>query len=317
MSDGSTAAQWVPTGSVTVRVPGKVNLYLAVGDCREDGYHELTTVFQAVSLLDELTVRNADVLTLELVGEGAEQLPTDERNLAWRAAELMAEHVGRAPDVSIMIDKSIPVAGGMAGGSADAAAVLVAMNSLWELNVPRRDLRMLAARLGSDVPFALHGGTVLGTGRGEELATVLSRNTFHWVLAFAYGELLTPKVFGELDRLRETTNQSRLAEPGPVLAALAAGDLEQLAPLLGNELQDAAISLRPELRRTLRAGEDAGALAGIVSGSGPTCAFLCASAPSAVDVGMALSAAGVCRAVRVTSGPVPGARVVSAPMTAG
>ena len=185
MSDGNTAAQWVPTGSVTVRVPGKVNLYLAVGDRRDDGYHELTTVFHAVSLLDEVTVRNADVLSLELVGEGADKLPTDERNLAWQAAELMAEHVGRAPDVSIMIDKSIPVAGGMAGGSADAAAVLVAMNSLWELNVPRRDLRMLAARLGSDVPFALHGGTALGTGRGEELATVLSRNTFHWVLAFA------------------------------------------------------------------------------------------------------------------------------------
>ncbi|MCV7031537.1 4-(cytidine 5'-diphospho)-2-C-methyl-D-erythritol kinase [Mycobacterium sherrisii] len=315
MSDGSTAAQWVPTGSVTVRVPGKVNLYLAVGDRRDDGYHELTTVFQAVSLLDELTVRNADVLSLELVGEGAEQLPTDERNLAWQAAELMADHVGRAPDVSIMIDKSIPVAGGMAGGSADAAAVLVAMNSLWELNVPRRDLRMLAARLGSDVPFALHGGTALGTGRGEELATVLSRNTFHWVLAFAYGELLTPAVFGELDRLRDTAEPSRLAEPGPVLAALAAGDPQRLAPLLGNELQDAAISLHPQLQRTLRAGEEAGALAGIVSGSGPTCAFLCASASSAVDVGMALSGAGVCRAVRVASGPVPGARVVPAPMT--
>jgi 4-diphosphocytidyl-2-C-methyl-D-erythritol kinase len=314
-SDGNTAAQWVPTGSVTARAPGKVNLYLAVGDRREDGYHELTTVFQAVSLLDEVTVRDADVLSLELVGEGADKLPTDERNLAWRAAELMAEHVGRAPDVSIMIDKSIPVAGGMAGGSADAAAVLVAMNSLWELNVPRRDLRMLAEQLGSDVPFALHGGTALGTGRGEELATVLSRNTFHWVLAFADSGLLTPAVFTELDRLRDAGDPPRLAEPGPVLAALAAGDPEQLAPLLGNELQAAAVSLDPGLRRVLRAGAEAGALAGIVSGSGPTCAFLCASAASAVDVGTQLSGAGVCRTVRVASGPVPGARVVPAPMT--
>jgi 4-diphosphocytidyl-2-C-methyl-D-erythritol kinase len=312
-SDGSTAAQWVPTGSVTVRVPGKVNLYLAVGDRREDGYHELTTVFHAVSLLDEVTVRNADVLSLELVGEGADKLPTDEHNLAWQAAELMAEHVGRAPDVSIMIDKSIPVAGGMAGGSADAAAVLVAMNSLWELNVPRRDLRTLAARLGSDVPFALHGGTALGTGRGEELATVLSRNTFHWVLAFADRGLSTPAVFGELDRLRKDGDQPRLAEAGPVLAALAAGDPEQLAPLLGNEMQAAAVSLEPSLRRALSAGVDAGALAGIVSGSGPTCAFLCASAASAVDVGIQLSGAGVCRTVRVASGPVPGARVVPTP----
>jgi 4-diphosphocytidyl-2-C-methyl-D-erythritol kinase len=316
-SDGNTAAQWVPTGSVTVRVPGKVNLYLAVGDRRKDGYHELTTVFQAVSLLDEVTVRNADVLSLEVVGEGADQLPTDERNLAWQAAELMAEHVGRAPDVSIMIDKSIPVAGGMAGGSADAAAVLVAMNSLWELNVPRRDLRTLAARLGSDVPFALHGGTALGTGRGEELATVLSRNTFHWVLTFADSGLLTPAVFTELDRLRAAGDPPRLAEPGPVLAALAAGDPEQLAPLLGNELQAAAVSLDRALRRTLRAGVQAGALAGIVSGSGPTCAFLCTSAATAVDVGTQLSGAGVCRTVRVASGPVPGARVVPAPMTEG
>ncbi len=314
-SDGNTAAQWVPTGSVTVRVPGKVNLHLEVGDRREDGYHELTTVFHAVSLLDEVTVRNADVLSLELVGEGADTLPTDERNLAWRAAELMAEHVGRAPDVSIMVDKSIPVAGGMAGGSADAAAVLVAMNALWDLNLPRRDLRLLAAQLGSDVPFALHGGTALGTGRGEELATVLSRNTFHWVLAFADSGLLTRTVFAELDRLREAADPPRLDEPGPVLAALAAGDPEQLAPLLGNELQAAAVSLDPTLRRALRAGVEAGALAGIVSGSGPTCAFLCASAVSAVDVATQLSGADVCRTVRVASGPVPGARVVPTPMT--
>ncbi len=315
MSDGNTAELWVPTGSVTVRVPGKVNLYLAVGDRREDGYHELTTVFHAVSLVDDVTVRNADVLSLELVGEGAGHVPTDERNLAWRAAEMMAEHVGRSPDVSILIDKSIPVAGGMAGGSADAAAVLVAMNSLWELGVPRRDLRVVAARLGSDVPFALHGGTALGTGRGEELATVLSRNTFHWVLAFAESGLPTPAVFTELDRLRDVGDPPRLDEPGPVLAALASGDPEQLAPLLGNEMQAAAVSLDPALRRALRAGVDVGALAGIVSGSGPTCAFLCESADSAIDVGAQLSGAGVCRTVRVATGPVAGARVVPSPMT--
>jgi 4-diphosphocytidyl-2-C-methyl-D-erythritol kinase len=213
-SDGSTASEWVPTGSVTVRVPGKVNLYLAVGDRRDDGYHDLTTVFHAVSLLDEVTVRNADVLSLEMAGEGVESLPADERNLAWQAAELMAEHVGRAPDVAISIEKSIPVAGGMAGGSADGAAVLVAMNTLWELGVPRRDLHALAAQLGSDVPFALHGGTALGTGRGEELATVLARNTFHWVLAFADDGLSTPAVFSEIDRG---------CRPGPAAAARRSG----------------------------------------------------------------------------------------------
>jgi 4-diphosphocytidyl-2-C-methyl-D-erythritol kinase len=317
--NGNIASEWVTTGSVTVRVPGKVNLYLGVGDVRDDGYHELTTVFHAVSLLDEVTVRNADVLSLEMSGEGVDSLPADERNLAWQAAELMADHVGRAPDVAIAIEKSIPVAGGMAGGSADAAAVLVGINTLWELGVPRRDLHALAAQLGSDVPFALHGGTALGTGRGEELATVLARNTFHWVLAFADGGLSTPAVFAEIDRMRDTgakrAHPPRLDDPEPVLAALASGDPKTLAPLLGNDLQPAALSLDPALARTLAAGTQAGALAGIVSGSGPTCAFLCASATSALDVGAELADAGVCRSVRVASGPVHGARVVPAPST--
>lgn len=318
-SDGNTGSEWVASGSVTVRVPGKVNLYLGVGDVRDDGYHELTTIFHAVSLFDEITVRNADGLSVAATGEGSEVLPVDRGNLAWQAAELLAEHVGRAPDVSIAIEKSIPVAGGMAGGSADAAGVLVAVNALWELGVPRRDLHALAAELGSDVPFALHGGTALGTGRGEQLATVLARNTFHWVLAFANGSLSTPRVFGELDRLRGLRAEADrvlpgpLADPEPVLAALASGSAADLAPLLGNDLQPAAVSLDAGLRRTLRAGVDAGALAGIVSGSGPTCAFLCKSAAAAIDVGVQLAGEGVCRTVRAASGPVHGARVVPTP----
>jgi len=295
---------------VTVRVPGKVNLYLGVGDRRGDGYHELTTVFHAVSLSDDITVRAADILSLQVHGEGADEVPTDDRNIAWQAAELMAEHVGRAPDVEITIDKSIPVAGGMAGGSADAAAVLVGINALWELGVPRRDLHAIAARLGSDVPFALHGGTALGTGRGEELTTVLARNTFHWVLAFGAGGLSTAAVYAEIDRLRAAGEPPQLLDPEPLLTALSSGDPHELAPLLGNDLQPASLSLEPNLRRTLRAGKEAGALAGIVSGSGPTCAFLCASAEAAVQVSAELAGAGVCRTVRVASGPVNGARVV-------
>ena len=259
--EGNTAPEWVPTGSVSVRVPGKVNLYLEVGDRRDDGYHEVNTVFHAVSLLDEVTVSTADTLTLEVCGEGAASVPVDDRNLAWRAAELLAEHVGRAPDVAISIEKTIPVAGGMAGGSADAAAVLVAMNSLWELGVPRRDLHSLGAQIGSDVPFALHGGTALGTGRGEELATVLARNTFHWVLAFwAQGGLSTPEGIRR-DRPFAGRAVTVICRPGstsaePVLAALASrATPAQLAPLLGNELQPAALIHRSRsLRRTLRAG---------------------------------------------------------------
>ncbi len=308
-TSGSTAAEWVPTGTVTVRAPGKVNLYLGVGDRRDDGYHELTTVFHAVSLADEVTVRDADVLSLRAIGEGAAQVPDDERNLAWQAAELMADHVGRAPDVEIVIDKSIPVAGGMAGGSADAAAVLVAMNELWELGVPRRDLHTLAAQLGSDVPFALHGGTALGTGRGEQLTPVLARNTFDWVLAFGAEGLSTAAVYAEIDRMREAGAPDRQSDPESLLTALSGGNPRQLAPLLGNDLQPAALSLQPGLRRTLRAGEEAGALAGIVSGSGPTCAFLCASADAAIAVASELAGAGVCRTIRVASGPVHGARV--------
>jgi len=308
--DGNTAAEWVPTGSVTVRVPGKVNLFLGVGDRRADGFHELTTVFHAVSLCDEVTVRESDLLAVRVFGEGAPQIPADERNLAWQAAELMAQRVGRAPDVEITIDKSIPLAGGMAGGSADAAAVLVAMNELWELGVPRRDLHTMAAQLGSDVPFALHGGTALGTGRGEELTSVLARSTFHWVLAFGAGGLSSGAVYAEIDRLRDVGAPPRLTDAEPLLTALSSGDPARLAPLLGNDLQPAALSLEPELRRTLRAGAEAGALAGIVSGSGPTCAFLCSSADAAVAVGSELAGAGVCRTVRVASGPVHGARVV-------
>ncbi len=295
---------------VTVRAPSKVNLHLAVGDLREDGYHELRTVFHALSLSDEVSVVRADVLSLRVRGADAAAVPADATNLAWRAATLLAERAGRAPEVAITIDKGIPVAGGMAGGSADDAATLVALDALWGLGLARDDLDDLAAELGSDVPFCLHGGTAIGTGRGEQLVPVLSRGTFHWVLALAKGGLSTPVVFRELDRLRAEGSPPRVRGLDDLLQALAAGDAHALAPLLGNDLQSATLSLAPALRRTLRAGVEAGALAGIVSGSGPTCAFLCADAAAAVTVSAELAGAGVCRTVRVASGPVPGARVV-------
>ncbi len=300
---------------VVVRAPSKVNLHLGVGEVRDDGYHELTTVFQALSLSDDLEIAPASSLAVRVSGEGAADVPTDRTNLVWRAAVRLAHEGGRAPLVEIAIRKGIPVAGGMAGGSADAAAALIGLNELWDLRLSRDELAAIGAELGSDVPFALYGGTALGRGRGEKLLPVLSRNNFHWVLALAKGGLSTPAVFAELDRLRDHGNPPRLGEPQELLQALASGDPHQLAPLLGNDMQAAALSLKPELRRTLRAGVEAGALAGIVSGSGPTCAFLCADESAAVAVSAELSGVGVCRSVRTATGPVPGARVLSGPTT--
>jgi 4-diphosphocytidyl-2-C-methyl-D-erythritol kinase len=299
---------------VTVRVPAKVNLHLAVGDRRKDGFHDLTTVFQALSLTDEVIVAATDEPGVEVTGEGAAVVPAGVDNLAWHAVEALAAHAGRdltENRVKVIIRKTIPVAGGMAGGSADAAAALVGLATLWKLEMGRDELATIAAKLGSDVPFLLHGGTALGTGRGERLVPVLSRHTFHWVIAFDRSGLRTPDVFGELDRLRADGRSSRTGAVEPVLEALASGDPRQLALLLGNDLQAAAVSLRPGLRRTLRAGVDAGALAGLVSGSGPSCAFLCLDADAAVRVAASLAGAGVCRTVRVAQGPVPGARVVA------
>lgn len=302
---------------VTVRAPGKVNLHLAVGERRSDGYHRLTTVFQALSLTDDVVVTPADALTVSVRGEGAASVPLDHRNLVWQAAVLLAAHVGRSPDVAISLAKGIPVAGGMAGGSADAAATLVALCSLWRVELRREELAGMGAKLGSDVPFALHGGTAMGTGRGEQLLPVLARSTYHWVLALAADGLRTPDVYAELDRLRAVGQPPAAGDVQPLMRALAAGDPFALGPLLSSDLQAAALSLRPVLRRTLRAGSAAGALAGIVSGSGPTCAFLCPDADAAVRISAELAGAGVCRTVRVASGPAAGARVLSAEARAG
>lgn len=293
-----------------VQVPAKINLHLGVGDLRDDGYHELTTVFQSLSLYDRISAYPADELTLTVSGEGAHLVPTDETNLAHRAATLLAETIGRTPGARLEIAKGIPVAGGMAGGSADAAGTLLALNRLWRAGLSREELHALAAQLGSDVPFMLTGGTALGTGRGEELTTVLARGSFHWVIAMADGGLSTPEVFGELDRLRGKGAPPRVGDPAPVLQAVAAGDAGALAGALGNDLQAAAVTLLPRLRRTLDAGRRAGALAGIVSGSGPTCVFLCADHESAMTVSVDLVGEGACRTVRLATGPAGGATVL-------
>lgn len=302
----------VAMGPVKVRVPAKINLHLGVGPLREDGYHEVATVYHAVGLFDEITARPADTLVLTMDGEGTGELALDETNLVIRAVRALAAATGHEPHARLHLRKQIPLAAGLAGGSADAAATLVACDALWGTGLSREDLATIAGRLGSDVPFLVLGGTALGLGRGERVSPVLAPGrTWHWVLALADGGLSTPDVYRELDRLRAAGLAPPPAgSPDAILAALRQRDASVLAASLANDLQPAALSLRPSLRDTLDAGAAAGSLAGIVSGSGPTCAFLCRDAVSADTVARALEASRTCRAVRSTTGAVPGARVV-------
>lgn len=300
-----------PVG-VRVRVPAKINLALCVGRRRRDGYHPLATVYQAVSLYDEVHAAWAepDEFSVLVTGEGADLVPTDDTNLALRAARLLARtHAPRdSLGVSLSIKKSIPVAGGLAGGSANGAAALLACAVLWDLDVGLDELTVLAAQLGSDVPFALLGGTALGSGRGEHVVPVLARGGYHWVLAFGHHGLSTPAVYHRHDEIR--TGLGAPEVPPALMNALRSGDPAAVGAALVNDLQAAALDLQPRLRQVLDAGLEYGAVGALVSGSGPTCAFLAAGEAAAVDLSVALSADGLCRAVRRATGPVTGARVI-------
>jgi 4-diphosphocytidyl-2-C-methyl-D-erythritol kinase len=343
-----------------------VNLQLSVGPRRDDGYHDLVTVFHAVSLFDEVTVWPADRASVRVTGQDADFVPAGRANLAARAARALAAGVRRSGTSAVRIEirKRIPMAAGLAGGSADAAATLVACNELWQTGLTQAELREVAAGIGSDVPFALLGGTAIGLGRGERLTAALTAGTYQWVLAFATGGLSTPEVYATCDRLREAagatgeegvagvaseagglteaigaagavgaagaarggraargggTTETRpaagAAKPAlstELMAALRSGDPAAIGPQLRNDLEAAAVSLRPDLRRALTAGREYGALGAMVSGSGPTCAFLAADARRAGELAVALTGAGVCRGVVRVQGPAPGAAIVTA-----
>lgn len=374
----------VAAPSITARAPAKVNLQLAVGPLRPDGYHDLVNVFHAVGLYDEVTATPAERFKITISGDLAGgAVPTDRTNLAAAAAIALAAATGlgggqaghlheagpadaaadrasrragsrrpgndpaaghpakgrpahartgrdgaggvrpavratgsgrtAVPGVHLHIRKGIPIAGGMAGGSADAAATLIACNELWGTNLGRTELLELAAEIGADVPFALLGGTAVGLGRGDQLTPALVRGTYHWVFALADQGMSTPAVYAECDRIRQRAGTSiptpQAAEE--LMIALRNGDPAALGQALTNDLEPAALALRPQLRLTLETGLDHGALGGLVSGSGPTCAFLVADAEHALDLAVTLSATGVCRTVRRATGPVPGARVVA------
>jgi 4-diphosphocytidyl-2-C-methyl-D-erythritol kinase len=299
------------TKSVTVRVPGKVNVYLGVGPREFSGYHELATIFQSVGIYDEVTVSAAPVMTISSLGIYADQIPTDESNLAWQAAQLVARACGEEPNVHIQIDKAIPIAAGMAGGSADAAATLLACDAFWNAGIPREQLDAMAATLGSDVPFMLHGGCALGVGRGEVLSPVMIRGSFHWVFAIFDEGLSTAQIYEQTDDLRGLEFEEPPEVPIELLSALARGDAPALGRLLHNDLQIAATTMRPQLGRVLEQGIDLGALGAVISGSGPTCAFLVRDESSAIDLVVALKATGLVDDVIRAHGPVPGARIIS------
>ncbi|MGX6606909.1 4-(cytidine 5'-diphospho)-2-C-methyl-D-erythritol kinase [Micromonosporaceae bacterium Da 78-11] len=298
-------------GPVRVRVPAKINLHLGVGPLRPDGYHELNTVYHAISLFDELTARPGDTLTLTMEGEGTGALALDGTNLIIRAAKALAARARVPAYARLHLRKTIPLAGGLAGGSADAAAALLACDLLWGIGLSRDELAEVGATLGSDVPFLLHGGTALGTGHGESISPILARpTTWHWVVAIADAGLSTPEVYHQLDVLRESPWPPKaLADADELMTALRQRDPEVLGAALGNDLQPAALALRPELAEVLKAGLDAGAVTGLVSGSGPTCVFLAENAAHAERVAEGLNAAGVCREAVTARGPMPGARV--------
>lgn len=302
--------------SATVRVPAKINLCLGVGGRRDDGFHALATVYQAVNVYDEVraeTLHHTDEIDVSVHLDSPSEsviVPTGADNLAAKAALTLRSVLGLHDGVHLAIRKVIPVAGGMAGGSADAAAALLACNAIWGGGLSRDELAEIAADLGSDVPFLLHGGNAIGTGRGEQVSPVLAKGSYHWAVAVAERGLSTPAVFAEFDRLNPRRDPVPPAVPEALLAALRAGDPEALGNALTNDLAEAALTLRPELEDVLAAGRGAGALGAIVSGSGPTCLFLAADDGHAVELSLALGSSGVCADVIQARGPVAGAQLI-------
>jgi 4-diphosphocytidyl-2-C-methyl-D-erythritol kinase len=304
----------VALNSVTVRVPAKVNLQLSVGPRESDGYHNLVSVFQAVSIFDDVTVTKSHEgsgVTIAVTGDQTHGVPEDSSNLAVKAALLIGKTFDVDVDVHIEINKSIPVAGGMAGGSADAAATLVALDALYKLEATREELLDLGSQLGSDVPFMISGGTAVGTGRGDQLTAALSRGSYHWVFALSSVGLSTPAVYSECDRMRAELEVADPKVSDQLMQALLSGDPAQVGKALTNDLQNPACSLRPALTLVLEVGREYGALGAIVSGSGPTVAFLVGDEEAGLDLAVALTASGVVGSVARATGPVHGARVIS------
>lgn len=298
--------------SVTVRAPAKINVYLGVGKVRDDGFHPVETVYQAVSLYDDVTVTSAEEWSVTTMVEGPHvdhlAIPEDDTNIAVRAGKALAAHHGIDRAASIEISKNIPVAGGMAGGSADAAATLVALDRLWSLGTSDDDLLAIAAGLGSDVPFALVGGTATGTGRGEVVTSVEDNGGWWWVVVFNEEGLSTPSVYGAYDLLEGGDHDYRIRPA--MIDALREPQPAGLEVFLYNDLETAAFYLRPDLERTAEAALECGALMTLLSGSGPTMLAFAQGAEDARLIAGRLAGRGYERTA-VVHGPVAGAHVVA------
>jgi 4-diphosphocytidyl-2-C-methyl-D-erythritol kinase len=299
--------------SITVRAPAKVNLVLIVGRPRDDGFHPLNTVYQAISLYDDVRVSDAEgwSVSVQPIGEvDVSVVPLDESNIALRAGRALVAHHGLDLAADIQIHKGIPVAGGLAGGSADAAATLVALDRLWDLRTTDEDLLAIAGDLGSDVPFALIGGSAHGLGHGELVSPLPDSGSYWWVVVPCDEGLSTPAVYREFDRLRPDVEESaHQTDPTALISALGDGDDEGLAAAMRNDLEDAALALRPELAERMAEVQAHCVRKVMLSGSGPTILGASGSQEEALECRAALLDAGF-EVVHVATGPVAGAHVV-------
>lgn len=315
-------------GHVTAVAPGKVNMSLRVGPRRDDGYHDVATLYFAVSLHEEVTAapRRDSAITVSLSERSAftevqqqvqgetvtASIPLDERNLAHQAAQKLRERLGITSGVDLTITKNVPVAGGMGGGSADAAAALVACSALWGAGLSKEQLAEVGAELGADVPFAILGGAAVGQGVGDELSPLLTRGELHLVIVPANTGLSTPEIYQELDTMREEAGVTA-EEPeldADLVRAVCTADAEMVATLMTNELQAPAVRKIPSLDRMMDAGLLEGAMQGMVSGSGPTVVFLTRDAAAAGQLATSLEERTDVWAIPVT-GPAPGARLLT------
>ena len=326
----NTPAVSVGGSDVSVSAPGKVNLFLALGAARPDGYHPLNTVFAQIGLSETVTVTPLQSLAttapqpapvsaqpastapvssassapaqsdsapaaqtgsprIELaLTRPDSNVPLDHTNLAYRAAQAVAQQASQrglaTSDVHILLDKAVPVAGGMAGGSADAAATLKACNEFWQVGLSLEELAQLGAQLGADVPFGLYGGVALGTGRGDLIEPLKAApGPYYWTFALQDDGLSTAAVFKHFDATVQAPPAADMP-PEQLLVALEAGDVAEVSRHIRNDLQATAIELRPELGQLIDLAERAGALVAMVSGSGPTVAALSSSRAAAERV---------------------------------